>query len=277
MAVKKKNQSSFLLRLKAFFSHWIVKNLLIAIGIVVALILAIHLFLSGYTRHGEKKAAPDFVGMRLADARRLAEECDMELVILDSVYHRGAVPGTVYSQIPAAHKSDRPSYVKRGRHFSIVINAFVPRKVKMPNLVDLSLRQAMTNLESLGLELGRLIYKNTGEGTNLVLGQRYRGSKIVPGRVIEAGAVIDLEVGQTGDDRNTVVPDVTGREYRDAVRVLHDNSLNVRTRFDSSVRTFNDSLKAVVYRQSPEASRVPTLRGKEVTVYLRPAEPEEAE
>lgn len=265
----KKTTSPFLLKLKAFFSHWIVKNLLIAIAIVLVLMFSVRIFLSTYTHHGEKILVPDFFSMSIPDAARAAESAGMELVVTDSVYNKRLSPGTIFSQVPQAG-----TYVKKGRHISVVINSFVPRKIKMPNLVDISLRQAMTNLNAKGLQVGKLIYKSSGEGTNLVLEQRYRGRKIEPGRMVESGATIDLVLGMKSDETNTHVPDVKGKAVREATSMIQDYSLNVRTRFDKEIRTYEDSLRAVVYRQSPEASSLPILRGQEVTLYLRPAESE---
>lgn len=265
----KKTTSPFLLKLKAFFSHWIVKNLLIAIAIVLVLMFSVRIFLSTYTHHGEKILVPDFFSMSIPDAARAAESAGMELVVTDSVYNKRLSPGTIFSQVPQAG-----TYVKKGRHITVVINSFVPRKIKMPNLVDISLRQAMTNLNAKGLQVGKLIYKSSGEGTNLVLEQRYRGRKIEPGRMVESGATIDLVLGMKSDETNTHVPDVKGKAVREATSMIQDYSLNVRTRFDKEIRTYEDSLRAVVYRQSPEASSLPILRGQEVTLYLRPAESE---
>lgn len=265
----KKTTSPFLLKLKAFFSHWIVKNLLIAIAIVLVLMFSVRIFLSTYTHHGEKILVPDFFSMSIPDAARAAESAGMELVVTDSVYNKRLSPGTIFSQVPQAG-----TYVKKGRHISVVINSFVPRKIKMPNLVDISLRQAMTNLNAKGLQVGKLIYKSSGEGTNLVLEQRYRGRKIEPGRMVESGATIDLVLGMKSDETNTHVPDVKGKAVREATSMIQDYSLNVRTRFDKEIQTYEDSLRAVVYRQSPEASSLPILRGQEVTLYLRPAESE---
>ena len=267
---EKKAPSPILLKLKAFFTHWIVKNLLIALGIVLVLMLSVRIFLSSYTRHGEKIRVPDFFSMSVSDAQRAADDAGMEIVVTDSVYNKRLAPGTVFSQVPPAG-----SYVKKGRHISVVINSFVPRKVKMPNLVDISLRQAMTNLNSKGLQVGRLIYKSSAEGTNLVLEQRWRGRRVEPGQMVESGATIDLVLGLKSDETNTHVPDVTGKTIREAANTVHDYSLNVRARFDKEVQTYEDSLRAVVYRQSPEASSLPILRGKDVTLYLRPAETDE--
>lgn len=54
-----------------------------------------------------------------------------------------------------------------------------------------------------------------------------------------------------------------------AVDLIHDNSLNVkRLVYDESVKTFTDSLNAVVYRQAPVASQSTILMGSDVSLYL---------
>ena len=60
-----------------------------------------------------------------------------------------------------------------------------------------------------------------------------------------------------------------GKRYITAVDAIHKQSLNVKTlRFDNSVKDYDDSLNAVVYRQSPEASEIPASLGNDVSLYL---------
>ena len=76
-------------------------------------------------------------------------------------------------------------------------------------------------------------------------------------------------VGLNDSDNRTYVPKVIGMKYIRAVDVVHENSLNIsRLVFDESVRNYNDSTNAVVYRQSPGASQAPTPMGSDVTLYL---------
>ena len=155
------------------------------------------------------------------------------------------------------------------------MNAHGVQKVAVPNLVGYSTRQAIADLRSRGLRLGRIKYVND-IATNNVLKQQYRGRDIAPGRMIEAESSIDLVVGLNMDDSETLIPDVTGKRASDASRDLHDYYINVRSlRYDKSVRTYEDSLKAVVYRQAPEASQLPVKMGTDVTLYLRVEETEE--
>ena len=97
-----------------------------------------------------------------------------------------------------------------------------------------------------------------------------QGQEIEPGTMIESESIIDLEVGLNGLDFATYVPDVIGLKCISAVDAVHDNSLNIKKlRFDSSVKDYDDSLNAMVYRQTPEASdSIHVKMGADVTLFL---------
>ena len=171
--------------------------------------------------------------------------------------------GSVYTQNPQAG-----SKVKRGRRLSLTINAVSPKKVVMPNLVGYSLRQAKAEIGSKGLLLGRLVYVDD-IATNNVLRQQYKKKDIAPGTMIESGSVVDIVLGLNKSDSNTIIPEVVGMKYRMAEDALHENSLNInRAVFDRTVRTYADTLNAVVYRQSPDLGGISVLKGTGVYLYL---------
>ena len=188
----------------------------------------------------------------------------MVIDIKDSVYVKRMKRGAVYRQNPAPG-----SKVKSGRRISLTINAKNAKRITMPNLVGLSMRQAKAELLSRGLLLGKLIYVQD-LATNNVLKQIYENSEIEPGSMIDSEAVIDLVVGLNGNDFATFVPDVVGLKRMSAVEAVHDNSLNVNSlRFDRTVKNYEDSLNAMVYKQTPEPSdSIHVDMGSEVTLYL---------
>ena len=193
----------------------------------------------------------------------MADSTGVRIDVVDSIYVRGMAKGSVYKQNPAAGAD-----VKKGRRIMLTINATVPKKVTMPNLVGYSMRQAKAELSSRGLNLGKLIYVDD-IATNNVLKQQQRGKDVRPGSSVESGSDIDLVVGLNGMDNRTYVPNVRGMKYVRAVDVIHENSLNISSLiFDESVRNYNDSINSVVYRQSPGASSAPSLMGSSVSLYL---------
>lgn len=244
-------------------SNWIVKNLLWAVVLVLALVVAINVTLGFLTHHGQEIAVPDLTNMSVSEARKLAADNEVNAIVTDSVYVRRMERGAVFSQNPKAGAK-----VKKGRKIRLTINAVVPKKVTMPNLVGLSMRQAKAELSSRGLSLGTLMYVSD-MATNNVLKQLYRNREINPGTTVESGAEINLVVGLSEEDFGTFIPSVIGMKYMRAVDAIQDNSLNIsRLRFDDSVKDYSDSLNAVVYKQSPAASEESVTMGQEVTLYL---------
>lgn len=248
---------------KGFFGNWIVRNIILAVLFFAGLIIASTILLNTITNHGETIEVPDFTNMSVDEARHEAAKERLRVEVIDSIFVRKMEKGAVYSQNPKAG-----ARVKTGRRILLTINAKNAKKVSMPNLVGYSTRQAKAELNSRGLTLGKLIYVND-IATNNVLRQIYRNREIKPGRLIETGSEINLEVGLNPEDNQTYVPNVKGLKYLRAVDAVHDNSLNIdRIVFDKTVKTYSDSLNASVTRQSPEASDNPILMGSDVTIYL---------
>ena len=139
----------------------------------------------------------------------------------------------------------------------------------MPNLVGLSMRQALAELQSRGLVVGKLIYVQD-LATNNVIRQLRGNRQIEPGESVDSGTVIDIVLGLNPDTEAVAfVPNVIGKRYMTAVDLVHRQSLNIKTlRFDDTVKDYDDSLNAMVYRQSPEPSEVPANLGDDVSLYL---------
>lgn len=249
---------------KGFFRHWIVRNLLAAIGIVVALIIGAMIFLNVVTQHNKEISVPDFSNMTLSEAESAASQAGVRLEVTDSVFVKRMKRGAVYRQNPPAG-----SKVKEGRRIVLTINAVNAKKVTMPDLVGLSMRQAKAELLSRGLVLNRLIYVQD-LATNNVLRQLRGNREIEPGTMVESESAIDLVVGLNSLDNVTYVPDVSGLKNLSAVEAVQDHSLNVRAlKFDNTVKDYDDSLNAMVYRQEPEPSdSIKVNMGDEVVLYL---------
>jgi len=243
--------------------NWIVRNLVGAAALIVVLLVLAMVFLKVVTKHNQVLTVPDFANMQVSEAKQAASAAGVRIEVADSVFVRRMEKGAIYRQDPAAG-----SAVKQGRRVLVVINAVTPKKVTMPNAVGCSMRQAKAEILSRGLRLGKLIYVND-MATNNVLKQLVRGRDIRPGAQIDGETVVDLVVGLSESDCTTIVPKVTGMKSTAAVDVVHDYSLNVsKMVYDDSVKSYADSLDAVVYRQSPDPSSPSTRMGTEMTLYL---------
>ncbi len=251
---------------KGFFGNWIVRNLLAAIVIVVALVFGSMIFLNVVTQHNRVLTVPDFSNMTVSEAEFAAAQAGMRVEVTDSVFAKRMRKGAVRDQNPAPG-----AQVKEGRRILLTINALNAKKVTMPDLVGLSMRQALAELQSRGLVLGKLIYV-TDMATNNVLRQLRGNREIEPGKVVDAETVIDLVLGLNPDtEATTYLPSVVGKRYLSAVDLIHKQSLNIKSlRFDKTVKTYDDSLNAVVYRQVPEVadSLVSVGLGSDMSLYL---------
>lgn len=242
----------------------IIVNLLIACGVVVALIVGAMVFLNVVTQHNDERSVPDFTNLSVEEAEVMASKAGMRIDVTDSVFVKRMKRGAVYRQNPTAG-----SKVKKGRRIVLTINAVNAKKVTMPNLVGHSLRQAKAELMSRGLVLSKLVYEQD-MATNNVLRQLMNGREIEPGTMVDSESVIELVLGLNDKDNQAFVPDVTGLKNLSAVEAIFDHSLNVKDlKFDETVKDYDDSLSAMVYRQVPEASdSISVAMGEEVLLYL---------
>ncbi|MBR4775431.1 MAG: PASTA domain-containing protein [Bacteroidales bacterium] len=232
-----------------FKYSWILINVLLAAALVTVIILGFSLSLRLITRHGKNVTAPDFTNLTLAEAQALASKEKVNVKVEDSVFIRRLPGGVVYRQQPAAG-----STVKMGRSIFLTVNSVVPQKITMPNLVGYSVSEAIGQLRNRGLELGRLSYVRD-MATNTVLGQSVNGATVAPGDLVVSGAVVDLKVAVSNEDNHTTVPKIIGLKYVSAVDALHERFLNVgRIHCDPDIKTYADSLNAVVYQQDAKGA-----------------------
>lgn len=229
--------------------NWLIKTLIKGFAVVALLVIASIIFLKIITRHNQELEVPDFSGISLFEAEKIAKERHLRLEVTDSVFLPRVGRGEIFRQNPQAG-----SMVKKNRRILLTINSIQPKKVIVPSVVGLSLRQAKAELTTRQLNVGRLIYVND-MATNNVLSQRYKGQYIAAGTYIESESEIDLELGVSYDNNLTSIPIVTGFSLITAKDILIDNSLNVgRLIFDESVKSYADSISSFVIKQIPEPS-----------------------
>ena len=242
---------------------WI--NLLIAIILVLGGLYATLAYLDSYTKHGEELEVPEFVGLHITETDlAITDRGSLLTEISDSIFIKGKMGGTVIEQHPKAGKQ-----VKQGRTVYLTVAANQPSKIKMPKLVDRSLRQATSILETYGLEVGELVYK-PDMCMNCILEQKLEGEDIEAGTRIRKGSTIDLVVGQGLGSVLVEVPYLLEFNIEMATNLLQSKSLNIGAAlFDETVINAEDSMNAVVYKQLPPFSQVPTTRmGAAVDLFL---------
>lgn len=247
-----KKKSSRLDRLR---SYPLVYNLLLIAAIIIGLAVVAHVVMQIGTRHHARRTVPDFSGVALRDAQRLARENDLKLQINDSLFVPAYQGGIVLEQLPRGGVE-----VKPGRTVYITINSFRQKMVPVPYVAHRSLRQAKNMLEIAGLGIDRLVYR-ADMATNYVLAEYCDGREVTSRSRMEAemGSGVTLHVGVQGGHGTTVTPRLAGYTLQQAKSRLWESGLNVgEVVFDEGINLLNQK-DARVYAQSPGQERTAAL------------------
>lgn len=195
-------------------------NLLIILLTCGALLWLTFRLLDKYTRHDEVYTMPDFVGQDFQEVKHEYSK-DFNFILIDSVYPKGQQPGSIFQQDPLPG-----SKIKKGRNVYAIIVAVTPEKTLMPNLKNISLREAIGRLDSNGLEVDHLDYVPYSYKNN-VIQQFYQNQPIEEGTELVKGSKIVLQVG-IGDNKDKVkVPNLIGKPAMEAKRILNLTGLNL--------------------------------------------------
>lgn len=246
------------------FSRTFLKNLGLAAVIVVSLIMILLIWLNFYTRHGQSRPLPDFIGLTRQQTETLARKSRVRYQIIDSIYTTEVPRGCIAEQNP------EPGFkVKKWRNVILTINAVNPEIVAMPNLVDVPKRQALALLESAGLEVGSVTYI-PDISYDVVIRQLYNGKEIPAGDSLQKSSVIDLVLGKGLSNIRTAIPDLAGLDLAAAKnRILGASLTLVTSIYDNTIKTGNDSANAFVYKQNPEYNPEGTLQlGSSIYLWL---------
>lgn len=231
--------------IKFIKSKYFFKHFGIAIILTIFLIWLSLRLLDLFTMHGSYITVPDFKGILVEELDNYSDDHDLKYVIIDSVYDLSLKKGTIALQDPAPN-----SKVKKNRTIYLTVVSSTAEQVKMPNLIDLTLRQAIAMLESFGLRVGTLKYV-PDIARNAVLRQKYKGRDISEGSLMDKGSRVDLILGIGNSSDRTSVPNLFGKSQKQATELLQDASLNVGSEiFEDG----NDTTAARVYKQDPPAN-----------------------
>lgn len=170
---------------KTFFTQ-----LAIALLIVVVLVFLLLQYLSIATNHGQEITVPDLSKLSVEQAEEKLDAIDLDYILLDTVdYVPGYPKYSVVKQEPLAGAK-----VKENRKIYLKINSSGYSSVRVPNLIEQTLRQAEPTLKSIGLEVGKITYKPY-LGLDMVLEMKQGGRTLKPGDKVLKASRIDLVLG----------------------------------------------------------------------------------
>ncbi|MDR0833110.1 MAG: PASTA domain-containing protein [Candidatus Symbiothrix sp.] len=171
------------------FGRILLKNILLALGIVLVLVFVVLKCLDFYTRHGKEVTVPDVKGLSTVEAQSFLTNQGLQGVVVDSTFVKNKPSGTILETIPPVGNR-----VKAGRTIYLTINSHAARLLTVPEVTDISQRQALAMLKSSGFE--RVVVKSvSGAYENLVVGlEDGRGKKVEEGARIAGDTPLYLLV-----------------------------------------------------------------------------------
>lgn len=185
-----------------FLSNVYVKNILLMIVAFIALIAITLLALDIYTNHDESIKVPSVKGLQVEDARGILKAAGLDCEVVDSVFQKEGVPGAILDQIPKEQ-----SKVKTGRTIFLTIKAKNDQMIPIPELKDFSVRQAESQLNSLGFN-NIIIEEVKSPYAGIVISVSYKGKALTPNQKVPKGATLKMTVGAGGEEREDSIPQV---------------------------------------------------------------------
>lgn len=175
---------------KFLLSFTFFKQVFYAVLIICTTLFLFMYWIGFTTNHGEEIIVPNLSKMTLEQAEDKLDELDLDYELLDTVDFNPAFPKlSVVQQDP-----DPGAKVKQNRVIYIKINAGAYSKVRVPDLVQKTYRQAVPTLSALGLEVGDTTYiPNLAK--DMVLEMKINGKPIKAGLQVLKMTKISLVLG----------------------------------------------------------------------------------
>lgn len=242
------------------FLGYVLKNVIIASIIIAVLAFGTFLMLGLYTNHGKSEKVPNLKGLTSEEAEMILKNHNLKMEVIDSVYSKITKPGAILEQNPVPE-----SIVKPGRIVYITLNSKSKRKVAMPQVIEVSLRQAEAMLTSVGLQLDQIKYIPS-DYKDLVLGVQIDGKSVNSGTQLLEGAKITLLVGNGTGAIASAIPSLKGVDLNTAISMINSSSYTVGGIIYDE-QPSGDNATYYVYKQRPMAGDSVSI-GDHIDIWL---------
>lgn len=169
-------------------------NALLMFAVLVLVIFGTLNWLDKYTRHNEIVVVPDVKGLTMEDAASFFENNGLRYNIIDSVFSKDVAPGTIVELKPNVGAK-----VKEGRIVFITLNALSSQMETVPDVEDMSFRQAYALLRARGFESVEIEYV-PGDFKDLVIAVELRGRALRSGEKVPLTSPLILKVSNGEDE-----------------------------------------------------------------------------
>lgn len=188
----------------------------LAVLAVVTLFLMDRYIMPAYTNYNQGVTVPDVTKKSIADAEDLLSRAGLRFEVMDRRSNENFPPDYVLDQAP-----DGNSIVKPNRKIYLTVNTSETPTAIVPEIVNLSLRNAQIQLSTYGLELGNVEVASS-RFRNTVLSQ-----SVPAGTTVRRGTPVNLVVSDGLGMNKVPIPDLTGKRLAVAQREIRQAGLRV--------------------------------------------------
>ncbi|MDX1590682.1 MAG: PASTA domain-containing protein [Balneolaceae bacterium] len=201
-----------LLRSKTFWFS------LLGIAAAGVLIVAIMNFIvmPGYTNYNEGVTVPDVTKISLSEAEELLTSRGLRYEVLDRRANTAYPADYIIDQSPSARV-----LVKPNRKIYLTVNTAETPMTEVPDVVNMSFRNAEIQLRNHGLTVGSISYESS-RFRNTIMRQ-----SVAAGDTVARGTVVNLVVSDGLGTRMVDVPEIVGLSYSEAQRLILSAGLRV--------------------------------------------------
>ncbi len=162
----------------------------LALMVSIVLVILILQWLKSSTNHNEFVEVPDLSKLSLMEMRGKIENADLRYEVLDSANYNPDFPRfSIIDQNPLAGAK-----VKKNRKIYVTVNPSGYKKVTIPNIIQVTQRNASSMLRAVGLEVERVTYIDE-LGKDMVYYIKHKGKNISPGDKLPKTSKIELICG----------------------------------------------------------------------------------
>jgi beta-lactam-binding protein with PASTA domain len=169
-------------------------HLIAALFVAGLLLFLVLKGLNVYTRHNKAVVIPDVKGMQIREASLFFKNNGLRYSVVDSIYSREVSPGAIVDVYPVAG-----SKVKEGRIVALTLNATDVEKAAIPDVADLSFRQAHALMQAQGFSSVEIRYV-PGTYRDLAIAVESDGKELQPGERVPLTSTLVLKVSDGGRD-----------------------------------------------------------------------------
>lgn len=194
-----------------------------------------------YTNYNEGVTVPDVTKLSLEEAEELLTSYGLRHEIAERRANQAFPADYVIDQMPLP-----ADIVKPNRKIYLTVNTASRPTVEVPEVENLSLRNAEIQLQNYGLQVGTINYESS----------RFKNvlrQSIPPGEVVDRGSVVDLSVGDGLGEESVEVPDIIGMNLSEVQQELNEAGFRIgEIRFEPT----QDTPPNVVLDFSPKAEEL---------------------